>query len=428
MAISLTGMILKGRYCILEQIGSGGNGHLYLARDLELGSLWAVKEIPLSQKKEAKLLRLLEHPSLPRMVDYLEREDNCYLVMEYIRGKSLARWMEEGRIFSAEEVVKLGVSIAQVMEYLHSRKPPVYYGDLKPENLMLSETGKLCLVDFGSAVMGYQEQQRVCQGTKGYAAPEQYQGRIGKASDVYALGKTLWALCGKKGWKYVCMKPGLGLLLVKCCCKEEKYRLSDMKAVEKGLEHILRQRVQVKAVGLAVVFLVFMLTAAGLLLPGEKSERDFRDALTELTEMYYQKEFLEGDFREKKVVCEKAEEHLLELLQEYKGKEEQRKLLLLLAWNEELQDEEERAALYYEQLMLYHEEFDGAYAEYGLFLCRQGKEEQSRSVWRDFQEKEGLQETGKEKDGNVSVWKERMEVRTDEKSGDSRNDSRNDSR
>ena len=75
--INLTGMILKMRYCILEQVGAGGEGHLYLARDMELGNYWAVKELPLEKKREARLLRLLEHPSIPRMVDYVENGDHC---------------------------------------------------------------------------------------------------------------------------------------------------------------------------------------------------------------------------------------------------------------------------------------------------------------------------------------------------------------
>ena len=69
--INLTGMILKMRYCVLEEIGSGGEGSLYLARDMELGCYRAVKEIPSDRKKEAKLLRLLEHPSMPQMIDYV---------------------------------------------------------------------------------------------------------------------------------------------------------------------------------------------------------------------------------------------------------------------------------------------------------------------------------------------------------------------
>ena len=96
--INLTGMILKMRYCILEQVGAGGEGHLYLARDMELGNYWAVKELPLEKKREARLLRLLEHPSIPRMVDYVEDGDHCYLIMEYIRGKSLGQMLKEGHV------------------------------------------------------------------------------------------------------------------------------------------------------------------------------------------------------------------------------------------------------------------------------------------------------------------------------------------
>lgn len=84
--IELTGIILKGRYCIMERIGRGGEGDLYLARDLELGIYRAVKELPAEKKREAGLFRLLEHPSLPKMIDYTEQNDHCYLVMEYIRG------------------------------------------------------------------------------------------------------------------------------------------------------------------------------------------------------------------------------------------------------------------------------------------------------------------------------------------------------
>ena len=103
--ISLTGMILKMRYCVVEEIGSGGEGHLYLARDMELGNYWAVKELPISKKREAKLLRLLEHPFVPRMVDYIEKEEACYLVMEFIRGKSLGQLQRVGHVFTAEEIL-----------------------------------------------------------------------------------------------------------------------------------------------------------------------------------------------------------------------------------------------------------------------------------------------------------------------------------
>ena len=78
---------------------------MYLARDMELGNYWAVKELPLEKKREARLLRLLEHPSIPRMVDYVENGDHCYLIMEYIRGKSLGQMLKEGHVFAVDELL-----------------------------------------------------------------------------------------------------------------------------------------------------------------------------------------------------------------------------------------------------------------------------------------------------------------------------------
>ena len=107
----MTGIILKGRYCIVDQIGSGGEGRMYLARDLELGIFRAVKELPISNRREAGLLRLLEHPVLPKMIDYAEREGFCYIIMEYIQGKSLAQLLKEGKVFSLEEVLQIGDTV-----------------------------------------------------------------------------------------------------------------------------------------------------------------------------------------------------------------------------------------------------------------------------------------------------------------------------
>ena len=97
--MNLSGTVLKGRYCILEPVGKGGGGKVYLARDLELGVLWAVKEIPASGKSEARMLLKLSHPSLPKMIDYIEDNRKCYLVMEYVKGKSLGECLRGGKHF-----------------------------------------------------------------------------------------------------------------------------------------------------------------------------------------------------------------------------------------------------------------------------------------------------------------------------------------
>lgn len=175
--MNLSGTVLKGRYCILDPVGKGGGGKVYLARDLELGVLWAVKEIPVSDKSEARMLLKLSHPSLPKMIDYIEDNRKCYLVMEYVRGKSLGEYLRGGKHFSINEIVKYGMEISDVFSYFHGRKPPVYYGDLKPDNLMLGENGRLYLIDLGGAVNGYKYHHKVCTGTASFAAPEQYEER-----------------------------------------------------------------------------------------------------------------------------------------------------------------------------------------------------------------------------------------------------------
>lgn len=407
----MIGMILKGRYCILEQLGQGGEGHLYLARDMELGCLWAVKEIPVSAKKEAKLLRLLEHPSIPKMVDYAEREAYCYLVMEYIRGKSLGQWLREGRLFSVPETIELALTTAEAMEYLHTRKPAVFYGDLKPDNLMLQENGRLYVVDFGSAVPGYGKVQRICKGTRGYAAPEQYGGSVSAASDIYAFGRTFLELMGKRPWKAFLDCPWIFLIFQRCGCSQVKWRCADMKTVKEELA-ALKKKYRAKRYGAWVLGAIVFLAAVGgtLLRSGEEEKSpgiEFRQAITKAVDVYYREDFLNGKNRE--AVCKGAEECLKKLLGEYKNKEAQRRILLLLGLNSEYAGEPEKAEMYYRQLLLCDPGFREVYGEYGIFLWKQSQEEASEKLWEEYKEleKRGLLE--EEKGRNLEVWQAYIE-------------------
>ncbi len=334
--IRLTGLILKGRYCILEQISTGGEGTLYLARDLELGCLWAVKEIPVSHKKEAKLLRLLDHPYMPRMIDYVEKEEYCYLVMEFIQGKSLEEWKKEGRRFSEEELLSFGIMIAQVLGYLHSRKPPVYYGDLKPGNLMLTQEGKLYLVDFGSAVQGYSRQQKECWGTVGYASPEQLKGQICEKSDIYTLGKTILALLTGNPVRYILHDPLFMWFLFRCCRKKEAYRYKNMQEVEKILKSIQKKKGRGRYAMAVAGITALGLVAAGILLAREPEKMEFWEQLTQITEVYYQLDF-QDEPRDKRIeAVGKVRDQLQDMLTLYTKKEEQEYVLQMLRANEEL--------------------------------------------------------------------------------------------
>lgn len=407
--ISLTGIILKGRYCILEQIGQGGEGSLYLARDLELGTMWAVKELPISKKREAKLLRLLEHPSLPRMIDYAEKDGYCYIIMEYIKGQSLEEERKGKKSFALRDILEIGSALCDVLKYLHAQKPPIYYGDLKPGNIMRTAQGRLYLVDLGSAVFGYGDRVQNCLGTKGYAAPEQYEGKIGPESDIYALGKTLWVLCGKKVFWYMAGTPSFARLLGKCVQKNRKLRYRDMDQVKENLVKAAKKENGRKTAGILLAG-IFGCALSIFLLSIPEKKTDFEEQLSQITELYYVPAFLEGEKEERAEICSKAEEGLTKLLAEYPDGESQRKLLLLLALNGELQGKRELATFYFEQLKTAHSGFRETYGEYGVYLYRANEMEKCQDLWREYQQKDEQGLLSGTETPNTKAWSALMDT------------------
>lgn len=381
------GVILKDRYCVLEQIGQGGEGRLYLARDMELGIHRAVKELSICDRREAKLLLMLEHPALPQMVDYEEKGEFCYIIMEYIKGKTLGELWKKKEGIPVKEVLQYGISACQVLGYLHSRKPPVYYGDVKPDNFMVWE-GRLRLVDLGSAQADYGDGHRICKGTKGYAAPEQYEGKVVKESDIFGLGKTMWVLLGKNRRWILFLCPKLWLVLHKCCRKNIKSRYHEMTVLERKLERLLKQysesRIK-KMMILAVCVLIFSMVVLWIM-GYQKKVPDFYERLSEVTKLYYKEGFLAENKKEQKEICKAVEERLQEMLKQYREKSQQRQLLGLLAANSELSGEYEHSALYYEQMLLYEPEYLDGYGEYGMFLLRIGQKEKSRELWEKYRQ------------------------------------------
>ena len=411
--MNLSGTVLKGRYCILESVGKGGGGKVYLARDLELGVLWAVKEIPVSGKSEARMLLKLSHPSLPKMIDYIEDERKCYLVMEYVRGKSLGEYLRDGKRFSVNEIVKYGMEIAEVFSYFHNRKPPVYYGDLKPDNLMLGENGRLYLIDLGGAVNGYKYQHKVCTGTNGFAAPEQYEGKINAATDIYTFGKTLSVLCKKTDYLLFIRNMSLFWLIFRCCMKKPGICYQNMQTVQKKLNRIQKRQNQSKIKNMLVlsgssivfaVIVVFLLFSSNFV-SGSKPF-NFYEELTAVTDLYYQEEFQNGSKADQEKICKQADTRLRELQKECTEKEESRKILQLLAVNSEYQKSYEDAGLYFEQMLFYDETYRAGYGEYGMFLLRTGQQEASQTLWSEYKSKETMLDDTVSR--NLRLWEKEM--------------------
>ena len=199
------GTVIDGKYEILKEIGHGGMSTVYLAMDKHLNKQWAVKEIRKSGKgkndevvinsllAEANMMKRLDHPSLPRIVDIIDNGITIYVVMDYIEGDSLDKYLQEYGAQPEDRVIEWAKQICDALSYLHSQKPPIIYRDMKPANVMLKPEGNIKIIDFGIA-REYKEQNlsdTTVLGTKGYAPPEQYSGQTDPRSDIFALGMTM---------------------------------------------------------------------------------------------------------------------------------------------------------------------------------------------------------------------------------------------
>lgn len=201
------GTILGGRYKISRLLGQGGMGQVYLAEDGRLpGKLWAVKELRTNTadqemfRKEARFLAECSHPGLAAITDYIPplQDGTSYLVMEYIQGETLLQLFRREQPFPWTRAVRIGIELCEVLAYLHEGRPrPIIHRDLKPSNVMLDESGRVRLIDFGTArhYNRSADADTVQLGTVGFAAPEQLLGRQTDArTDLYALGAVLYFL------------------------------------------------------------------------------------------------------------------------------------------------------------------------------------------------------------------------------------------
>ncbi|MGH8012339.1 MAG: serine/threonine-protein kinase [Candidatus Binataceae bacterium] len=200
------GTILQRRYHIVRLLGGGGMGMVYLAHDQRLSNRpCAIKEmvdhfIDPQQRveaneyfaREADTLAQLKHPAIPAISDRFDDQNRHYLVMEYVEGRNLEEELAaRGGPLTEGLVIDIARQLCDVLAYLHELKPPIVYRDMKPSNVMLTEKGRVVLVDFGIARLFKAARKGTMIGTLGFAPPEQYQGIADPRSDIYSLGATL---------------------------------------------------------------------------------------------------------------------------------------------------------------------------------------------------------------------------------------------
>lgn len=203
------GSVIDGKYKILNVVGKGGMSVVYLAMNERANKQWAIKEVRKDGMQsfevvkqnlvaETDLLKKLNHPHLPSIIDVIDCDDTFLIVMDYIEGNPLSKALEMSGAQSQDDVIEWAKQLCDVLGYLHSRKPPIIYRDMKPSNVMLKPDGNVMLIDFGTAreFKSTSVADTTCLGTQGYAAPEQFggHGQTDARTDIFCLGATMYHL------------------------------------------------------------------------------------------------------------------------------------------------------------------------------------------------------------------------------------------
>ncbi|MCE1247491.1 MAG: serine/threonine protein kinase [Firmicutes bacterium] len=212
MSSASSNLILKSQYEITERLGSGGMSSVFKAKNLKsTSSLTSTVAIKVMKKntsfgrgltqveffhKEAILLKELGHPALPRIYDLFNEKNTYYMVLEYIEGKTLEKYIEEKGRLSEEEAISIAIRLADIIEDLHSANPPLIYRDLKPSNIIMNEN-RMRLIDFSGVYFPFKGRltSDVPVHSTGYSPPEAYKkGHVSFSVDTYALGKVIYQM------------------------------------------------------------------------------------------------------------------------------------------------------------------------------------------------------------------------------------------
>ncbi|MEP7123358.1 MAG: protein kinase [Byssovorax sp.] len=271
----MTGPLLANRYEILGLIGVGGMGSVYRARDRELEELVALKVLRKDLvstpgildrfRREVKLARRVTHRNVARVFDIGEHQGDKFLTMELVDGESLGALVARDGALPLARVVELASGICAGLTSAHAAG--VVHRDLKPDNVLLAEGGRVVLTDFGIARAfadaGASSTMGLLVGTPAYMAPEQVEGHqdIDARADIYALGVVLYELLtGRRAWpgesplavaaarlmadppdpRRVCssLPDAMGALVLKCMARRRDDRFATIGEVVAALSAI----------------------------------------------------------------------------------------------------------------------------------------------------------------------------------------------
>jgi uncharacterized protein (DUF342 family) len=205
---------LFGKYELEEEIGRGGMGVVYRARDLALGRPVAVKELllqPLGSvaeqgdmvarfRREAQTAGRLQHPNITALYDFGEDEQQHYMVMELLEGFTLKYWIDQRKTLSLNDGIGLLLQLCAGLEYAHRQR--IIHRDIKPENILITHEQHLKIMDFGIARLNDPDslvkmtQEGSMLGTLAYMSPEQLQdaSSVDHRADIFSVGVLMYEL------------------------------------------------------------------------------------------------------------------------------------------------------------------------------------------------------------------------------------------
>lgn len=207
----MNNLLLRSRYQINRELSHKAGRRTFLAQDIHSQEKVVIKILQFDQnfqwndlklfEREADTLRNLNHPAIPKYLDYFEVDDDIHgfaLVQTYIDALSLETIIQQGQKFTEAELIELAEKLLNILIYLHEQIPPIIHRDIKPSNILLmnrsgNSIGDVYLVDFGSVqtVASKENGTITIVGSYGYIPLEQFGGQTTMASDLYSLGMTL---------------------------------------------------------------------------------------------------------------------------------------------------------------------------------------------------------------------------------------------
>lgn len=345
------GTVLGNTYVVQDQIGSGGGGVIYRAYHMRLQTTVVIKQIKdnirdlVNVRAEVDLLKGLRHSNLPQVYDYLELGGNIYTVMEYIPGENLGEHLKQYGPYRQDLILRWAGQLADALVYLHSRKPAIIHSDIKPENIMLTPDGSVCLIDFNISGMAQNGRIQSVGISPGYSPPEQYVSLqrylmdmayarrtdpgfsqmqpliqpdvrragelvgsgVDERSDIFSLGATLYTLCtGKRPeitdvmyfpayTRNSDISQELSSVIGICMNPEPSERFQSAEQLQHALNHLERysagyRKKQIRFRILVAVSALFVLLAGALILAGvrgraRKNHRKYEAMVEEALEV-----------------------------------------------------------------------------------------------------------------------------------------------